>query len=674
MDPTGDVTGATGSGTGTGGNVVIPFRYPSATLEPFTTDVYSVRSSLKIRDISGVVRRAVIELYWQPENEDGTPKPDSDKEKDYQLMYRKTFRGDGEIRIDNLPPDTVMYAKGLLYYTKDGKTEHLTFYEGFADRFRTLSLDHVDDVYLEFEPSKADMTYLPSQMQVYSFAVSGPNANVVDKISRIRFNLTATDGNKKGNTYTLQMGMADARKSHYYVEEEAERPVWISDTKQLYLPSDTGFAYTIDLLDPFGNVFTRVVNGYKENTVDQKTNKSLNCCEKLEDYYTPTGSTRTARVVPRISMAQKGFTDGRKSIDRVAYEFTFTDQDHAIAGHEGSYYIEVIQEDGEEKIPVSFSATEHGEKVTRLSVSEDNFNGEAKRYEIWGLTAGHIYRVNVYGDYDLNNNQPVCQNQLIGSQRFSTVSMGSYGRVSYDMYSSHVKTGIWPDGTTRETPSPYESATAQKVTMAINYVQTNADLVDLYLDHIDVDVTEPQTKKTILKTTLKRSVMESEELKITGGGTGGIVEFEVDPEILMAGAKSGLKGGYLPKVFVQAPDFTGEQTMWDVFTKPSNSAKLIFYWEEDSLDSITGYQFYTSTYALQGGELHEVSGRSLAYRRTQFTTLKKMPYVTCDDIILVSDYIKFYGIDFHDVDHAIVDDRAAAALVAIDSQDLWPCR
>lgn len=647
----------------------VPFRYPSASLSAFATDVYNVSTRLEIKDPALVAKRVVIELYWQPENDDGSPKPDSDKQSDYQLMYRKTFRGDGDVVIDNLPPNTMMYARGLLYYMKDGKTEHLVFYEGFENRFKTLSLDYVDDLYVEFKPSAADMTYLPNQMQLFELAVSGPNANVVNKISKVRLNLVAASGDKKGNTYTLQMGLADAKKNYFYKKNAAERPVWVSDTKQIYLPPDTEFAYTIDLLDPFGNKFTRVVEGYMDNTVNQEENRSLNCCEKLENYYTPTGATRTAKVVPKVTLSQKGWTDGKKNIDRVAYELTFNDQNKAIAGYEDTYYLEVLREDDPTKTPVEFTDKD-GNKVKRLAIQKENLQGEISRYEIWGLTAGHIYQVNIYGDYNLNNNQPTYVNQLIGSQRFSTISMGSYGRVSYDLVNNHVKTNVWPNGDIKDELSPYESATAQKISMSIDYTQTSWELVDLYMDHVDFDVLDTKTKKYILKGTLNRETMESEALVIEGNDTGERQEFPVNNEIFFKDAVSSMEGGYLPKVYVEAEDFADEKTMWEVFAAPASKAKLVFYWEDGTLESNNGYQFNTATYAAQGGEIHDVTGRSAYYKRISFSTLKKMPYVEYEDVILVSDYIKLYHLSFHDDDHAITDGNVSASLVGIETTKL----
>ena len=300
------------------------------------------------------------------------------------------------------------------------------------------------------------------------------------------------------------------------------------------------------------------------------------------------------------------------------------------AGYEDTYYLEVLREGDPTKAPIEFTDKD-GNKVKRLAIEKDNLQGEVSRYEIQGLTAGHIYQVNIYGDYNLNDNQPTYVNRLIGSQRFSTISMGSYGRVSYNLVNSHVKTNVWPNGDWKDELSPYESATAQKISMSIDYTQTSWELVDLYMDHVDFDVLDTKTKKYLLKGTLNRKTMESEKLEIVGTDSGERQQFPVDKNVFFKDSTSSMKDGYLPEVYVEAEDFTGQKTMWEVFATPANKAKLVFYWEDGTLESNNGYQFNTATYAAQGGEIHDITGRSAYYKRLTFSTLKKMPYVDYDD-------------------------------------------
>ena len=162
-----------------------------------------------------------------------------------------------------------------------------------------------------------------------------------------------------------------------------------------------------------------------------------------------------------------------------------------------------------------------------------------------------------------------------------------------------------------------------------------------------------------------------EKVKIKGQGSSRPSrEFELPAmEELMPDAVSGLKEQYLPRLYLETADFPAddERDAWNLF---QNGAKLVLYWEDGSLESITDYQINLATYAYQGGEMHDVTGKSTAVKRLNFTTLKRMPYVTCDDILMASDYIRIFGLKFHDVDRAITDGKVSTAVMGIMT-DNW---
>jgi len=81
-----------------------------------------------------------------------------------------------------------------------------------------------------------------------------------------------------------------------------------------------------------------------------------------------------------------------------------------------------------------------------------------------------------------------CMKSRYRQSAFSTISLSSYGRVSYNLSSSHVRMKD-PNGL------EWECATAQKVTMSINQEQTKDKLVELYMDRVDVEVMETRSKK-----------------------------------------------------------------------------------------------------------------------------------------------------------------------------------
>lgn len=655
--------GNTGEGgTGTGGNR--PAVMPSGKLRALTADVYSVDTYLSLEDPSGIIKRVVLELYWQPADEDGTPKEYSSNPNDYRLMYRKTYRGAGEVHIDNLPPDTYIYARGIIYYYAEGnRTGEQVFYEGFEEIVKTLDMSYIDDLYVDYLENDPLEVLLPSQMKIFDLAISGPNSNVLDKIRNINIKATAIEGANKGNIYRMSIGLNEAR-NHFFYREEAERKDWISDTRQLYLPSDTLFDYEIELCDMFENRFTRVVRGYQNNTVDTEKNSSLNCCEKAEQYTICTGQTRTAKQKPTLVISQAGFNDEQKDIDRVAFHIQLMDPDLASVGFEEHYVLRLYADsDKEREHPLTFQNIA-GESVTELPLTEQTMNQEADRYEIHGLTAGQMYVMEVLGDYNLHDNQPDYRQELVGSQRFSTISLGNYGRVAYTLQSEH----ILPDG------ESYESATAQRVGMKFNYAQTNYDLVDLYLSSISLNMLNTTTRMPVFTGTIHRDKLE--QVQVSGEGTQENRSIELSiAELLEPGFSSGLKDGYMPKILLEYADFSSAQgdlpeyrrTAWELLTDPSSPAELVLLWEEGTLNSKTSYQMNVETQGYQGGSYHDITSRSNLYRRLSFTTLKKMPYVTYDDILVVSDYVELLGVRLHDEDRAIVNGTVLTSLTGQQS-------
>ncbi len=653
--PGGENTG--GDGTGTGGNR--PAVMPSGKLQALTADVYSVDTYLSLEDPSGIIKRVVLELYWQPADGDGTPKEYSSNPNDYRLMYRKTYRGAGEVHIDNLPPDTYIYARGIIYYYAEGnRTGEQVFYEGFEEMVKTLDMSYIDDLYVDYLENDPLEVLLPSQMKIFDLAISGPNSNVLDKIRSINIKATATEGANQGNVYQLSIGLNEAR-NHFFYREGAEREDWISDTRQLYLPSDTLFDYEIELCDMFENHFTRVVRGYQSNTVDTEKNSSLNCCEKAEQYTLCTGQTHTAKQKPTLVISQAGFNDEQKDIDRVAFHIQLTDPNLASAGFEEHYALRLYDDsDKAREHPLTFQNVA-GESVTELSLTEQTMNQEADRYEIHGLTAGQTYAIEVVGDYNLRDNQPDYRQESIGSQRFSTISLGNYGRVAYTLQSEH----ILPDG------ESYESATAQRVSMKFNYAQTNYDLVDLYLSSISLNMLNTTTRMPVFAGSIHRDKLEQIQVKGEGTQENKSIELSIE-ELLEPGFSSGLKDGYIPKILLEYADFSDAQgdlkeyrrTAWELLTDPSAPAELVLLWEKGTLSSKTSYQMNVETQGYQGGSYHDITSRSNLYRRLSFTTLKKMPYVTYDDILVVSDYVELLGVRLHDEDRAIVDGTVLTSL------------
>lgn len=734
-----DLSGNDVSGGDISGNLP-GFVRPDVSLEDFTADIYSISSSLTINDPSYVVKRVVIELYWQSTDENGKPAQNSDDRDKYELKYRRTFRSGGDIELDNLPPDTWIYAKAIVYYMQNGETENYEFYDGFEARVHTKPMDTLDDIYLMFESSKGDVKMLPHQMQIFDLTASGPNPNVLNKVSRVEISVTGTDAVHKNQTFSCQMNISDFRNKYCYAGGPEMEPAesddgeegdvsgsdvsgndtgvggedgndteggdevkpgldWVSVREAMELPSNMEFDYEIKLMDSFGNVFTRVVNGYHGKArksadgeeIDWNTDKRLDCCEKEDNYYgSIKGSSYTSKTEPTIVMKQVKFTDGEKDIDRAKYEITMLDPDGAAANFKQNYYMELYLEDengliSETAKPVECyyqvsGGTNAKTKTDRFYLTEENIeNGGIVQYELTELTAGQIYELRIYGNYELNDQinagADAASPCLINSQRFSTADLSSLGSIMYTLTNTHVKTDVWPDGKkyaeegdeTKNQISPYESATAQELSMQINYGynMTNSRLAGL-ISELIVEVTD--TTKEGDDAIVMRAVLDRDKLAktvLTGtGDLGSEKRFELDlADLLIDGTpvESALKNAdgtpYIPKLYLETGDVAegSEINAWDVFAGETTKAKLVFFWEDGSLNSNTAYQLNVQTLARQGGMDHDVTAKGAAYRRLNFTTLKKMPYVTWDSILIVSDYIKIQGLNFHDEDSSILE-------------------
>src|SRR5699024_1056688 len=92
---------------------------PEVTVENFTVEVYTAKSTLHIKDPSGrIVEAPTFEIY-----------------KDGKIYLRRTFNNSGEIQITGLIPDTEYEVIGkYIYLNENNQKVENTFYEG---RFTT---------------------------------------------------------------------------------------------------------------------------------------------------------------------------------------------------------------------------------------------------------------------------------------------------------------------------------------------------------------------------------------------------------------------------------------------------------------------------------------------------------------------------------------------------------
>lgn len=633
--------GADGS-TINGEEVKVPFVVPSATLSNLTTDIYSLSGNLAINDPSGALRRITLELYWVPENEDGTPAGNVSDQSRYQLMYRRTYRAAGDFTIDNLPPGTTIYVKGTLsYYTEGLETKTITFYDSFENRISTLSMSTMDPVYVDFVDAQGDELYRQNQIRIYDLRLSGPNKNVLKKVNKAVISVKATDltsGKVSLESNSLSIGTSVLNRDYIYKEDGK---TYLSDIKQLSLPANARIDYEIKLYDTFGNQLTNMLQGYEENQVAD-SNISLKAIGGSGSYRA-TGTTYTCKTMPAIEVTTMSAGTTEKQINQLNFQLTLSDPHNAI-DTQSNLLLQLYKG----------TDTESGTLVETREISVQELiasSGATTTVNFADLTAGSEYYLVIYGDYDLNDKHGVYQDALLATANASTIPLSSYGRVNYTLTASHVKLTDAATGVEEK----YESATAQKVTIQVNEATTKQGLFLYdYVDRIDFQLTETGTATEIFNGTIEKERLK--KIEIAGEGSGEKKTIVYQLKELFGEDVIWDYTDNQPTVEFTYRDFAEEETenLWDLFTW-GHDGMFTFNFGEDTLQSFTAYQIYLTTYAKQGadGALHDVSGRTNLTRRVQFTTLRRMPELKYNDFMIYSDQVHMYEIYFNDPDKSI---------------------
>ena len=421
---------------------------------------------------------------------------------------------------------------------------------------------------------------------------------------------------------------------------------------------------------------------------------------------TISAQSRTSRTAPVVTITQKRFEDNQPSRDRARFEIGIFDADGAIedkfkplpkgTADDAGYFLTILCRDKDDLFqPADFkdaSGTQVTEEVTvgdvsyhALWLSDSNFPTSSGamanvQYTVTGLTAGRVYEMRIYGKYDLKDNvSEEAETMQVWSQQFATASLTSYGSISYGITSSHLKTELWPDGSHKQDGNgdniecPYESATAQELSVGLYEPQTSPVLKGL-ASYILCKLT---AKQEGVATQVMTASIGVEELKKLNVAYSEGSKWEIQEDSMHTGRypldwdavasqipaedKTPVFSGVdRPKLYLEAalPEAGAAANAWDLFC--DRGAKLIVRWDGETgceLSSNTEYQLSLQTFAFQGDAYHDISARSNSYKAKSFRTLKKMPYVTMHDpgsLLIVSNFIEMPNLLFHDEDRAIV--------------------
>ena len=135
---------------------------PEVTVDNFTAEVYTAKSTLHIKDPSGrIVEAPTFEMY-----------------KDGKIYLRRTFSNSGDIQITGLIPDTEYEIVGkYVYLNENGQKVENTFYEG---TFTTKGYDELGSIEItkengEIYSNKIQLTKIKITSDLNAEAIKGIN-------------------------------------------------------------------------------------------------------------------------------------------------------------------------------------------------------------------------------------------------------------------------------------------------------------------------------------------------------------------------------------------------------------------------------------------------------------------------------------------------------------------
>lgn len=135
---------------------------PEVSVEDFTAEVYTAKSTLTIKDPSGrIIEAPTFEMY-----------------KDGKIYLRRTFSNSGDIQITGLIPDTEYEIVGkYVYLNENGQKVENTFYEG---TFTTKGYDELGSIEItkengEIYSNKIQLTKIKITSDLNAEAIKGIN-------------------------------------------------------------------------------------------------------------------------------------------------------------------------------------------------------------------------------------------------------------------------------------------------------------------------------------------------------------------------------------------------------------------------------------------------------------------------------------------------------------------
>ena len=632
---------------------VIP-QPPEVVLSDMKTGVYTLSMNVDITDKYHILSKVLIEAYWD-QNGDG-------KITDDEAGSRKSLKKSGEAVLSSIPPDTELLIVAKYYYYDDNTKKIAVFYDEFATGSsgqKTKKLDTLPPVYVDFQTDTEDSRYQENTISLYDLKLDGC-PELLNYVYRLKMTLTSkTDAS---DTHSFYVNRSALQK---YI---AEPGTWTSDAKSYLLKSNTGYQVRIEAMDSFGNTLKTRQGAYDESlghTLDQEYTDLAS--EPV------TGESRTCRMKPQAEIEVSNLSLGRQKV-----KIQVSDPDGALMdGKILNYYLCKAGE--EEKIPLFFESSTD----PNLELKDENGalfyqtvpfsckDGEEKN-GVWtfewtlgenNLEVGEVYTLYVETNYSLDTSDRLTDTDeqiidVIADGTFITTDIGTLGKAAYTL-----KTVSLND-------------VSAQVSIGLARSKMDARLINHFISSMDVTLSERAgAREMVYDLKLERSVLGQEDPLGHGllkqdpdNGRYYLTEQAYELETGKRGLAEKLR------IYLPGYDPDGGRSIWSYLcTADDTRSPGTFVLEllDGSLISYTSYQVSVSTQAetVSVGDkgthskFHNVDPGKTDLKTLTFTTLRHLPEVSWEDVVLMGDKLYLYGLEFSDWDKAILSESITLKII-----------
>lgn len=632
---------------------VVP-QPPEVVLSDMKTGVYTLTMNVDITDKYHILNKVLIEAYWD-QNGDG-------KITDDEAGSRKSLKKSGEAVLSSIPPDTELLIVAKYYYYDDNTKKIAVFYDEFvtgSSGLKTKALDTLPPVYVDFQTDTEDSKYQENTISLYELKLDG-SQELLNYVYRLKVTLTSeTDAS---DTHSFYMNRSVLQK---YITEPG---TWTSDARSYMLKSNTRYRIKVEALDNFGNVLKT-----RQGTYDESLNHTLDQDYSDLESEPVTGESRTCRMKPQAEIEVTNL-----SLERQKVKIQITDPDDALMdGRRLDYYI--CKSGTDEKVPLFFESSTDQD----LALTDENGNlfyqtvpfsckdGEDRK-GTWSfewtlgennLEVGEVYTLYVETSYSLDTSDRLddTEEQIegeIADGTFITTDIATLGKAAYTL-----KTISLND-------------ISGEVSIGLARSKMDARLINHFLSSMEVTMSERAgAKEMVYDLTLERSVLG--------------VENPLDQGLLALDSESGRyyltekayeletgKRGLAEKLKIYLPGYDpdGGISIWSYLcTADDTRSPGTFVLEllDGSMTSYTSYQVTVSTQAetVSVGDkgtkskFHNVDPSKADLKTLTFTTLRHLPEVAWEDVVLMGDKLYLYGLEFSDWDKAILSESVTLKII-----------